>query len=437
MRWLCFFELVSAMLFIVGCHTYSFANVERLRREKPPLSPKTLSADILMPLAPLPKSILMGKWTATECINSFRYWDGDLYSRGPHLHTQKFKQTNTYEFYDDGTYVETTVRVYVSFAAPDETTIIQGAWDYDNGVLKLTAHAGLFIKNADDKRKKLARYRNRYTSTWTVTWASNDEIAIWQSSEEFEASYVARGREPSGFRVRNEFSSDKLGLMRHTRFVESKNDGSISDTILVRSHYRHVEMGERQIDHICGDYYYPVLEDVPKSVPQGQTATAPSYRIVTCERESGKDFAYKFVIELNKGSDQTLAAFRKIQKEFRAAIQADYLESFPRADKNALHIDFPSYKLNEGRVEGRAVVLSISVASLKYDPVTRKGLLAAKVNANQYEDARNWIRKNIETLARDKNIALTTGEIPPAAKFYLGREELKNGNILEIEFITE
>jgi len=27
--------------------------------------------------------------------------------------------------------------------------------------------------------------------------------------------------------------------------------------------------------------------------------------------------------------------------------------------------------------------------------------------------------------------------IPPAVKFYLGREELKDGNVLEIEFRTE
>ena len=50
---------------------------------------------------------------------------------------------------------------------------------------------------------------------------------------------------------------------------------------------------------------------------------------------------------------------------------------------------------------------------------------------------RKWFRKIIETLARDRNIALVTGEIPPAAKFYLGREELKDGNVLEIEFRTE
>ena len=82
-------------------------------------------------------------------------------------------------------------------------------------------------------------------------------------------------------------------------------------------------------------------------------------------------------------------------------------------------------------------MLTISVASLIYDPNTRKGKLAVRVNANQYEEARQWVRKNIETLARDKNIALTTGEIPPAAKFYLGREEFKDGNTLEIEFKTE
>ena len=104
---------------------------------------------------------------------------------------------------------------------------------------------------------------------------------------------------------------------------------------------------------------------------------------------------------------------------------------------NSLFVDFPAYQQKEGRIEGRAVVLTISVASLTYDPNTRTGRLAVKVNANQYEEARKWIRKNIETLARDKNIALTTGEIPPAAKFYLGREELKDGNVLEIEFKTE
>ena len=118
-------------------------------------------------------------------------------------------------------------------------------------------------------------------------------------------------------------------------------------------------------------------------------------------------------------------------------MKADYAESFPNARIGSLFVDFPEYELDNGKIMGRAVVLTISVTSLAYDPSTRQGKLAVKVNANQYEEARKWIRKNIETLARDKNIALTTGEIQPAAKFYLGREELKDGNVLEIEFKTE
>jgi hypothetical protein len=171
----------------------------------------------------------------------------------------------------------------------------------------------------------------------------------------------------------------------------------------------------------------------PLPVPPPST---PLYNILTCERESGSDFAYQFVLELT-GKDKSLRAFRSVQREFRAAVKEDYVESFPSVDSRSLFVDFPEYKLDNGKITGRAVVLTISVASLTYDPNTRTGKLAVKVNANQYEEARKWIRKNIETLARDKNIALTTGEIPPAAKFYLGREELKDGNVLEIEFKTE
>lgn len=84
-----------------------------------------------------------------------------------------------------------------------------------------------------------------------------------------------------------------------------------------------------------------------------------------------------------------------------------------------------------------AAVLTIRLVSLDYDPRTRRGKLAVRFNAGQAEESRKWIRRNIERLASDKNIALTTGQLPPAAKFYLGREEFKDGNILEIEFKTE
>ena len=435
--------LSMSVLIVGGCHFYSFNNIERLRSSNPPRPPKSLSAAIQSPLAPLAKEILIGKWTATRWGNSFYYYDSDVHPNGPHLHTQNWQCIMTYEFYSDGMYVENVVRKYVSFAAADETSIIKGKWDYDSGKLRLMPQASTFFKGGDEKRKKLIPCRKTINGEiaedkYDITWANKDEIAIWQSSKDFELSYQRNFREPTHLRVRNIFVSDVSGLSHHTRFVEGKDDGSIDDDCSVTSHYLRGDMTPgRLIDHICGEYYYPALEDVPKNTFNQSFPNEPHYRIVTCERESGTDFAYRFIIELGKDSDQTLAVFRKIQKEFRAAIQADYMESFPRVDRNALHVDFPTYKLNDGKVEGRAVVLTISVAALSYDPNMRKGKLAVRFNANQYEDARNWIRKNIETLARDKNIVLTTGEIPPAAKFYLGREELKNGNILEIEFITE
>ncbi len=177
----------------------------------------------------------------------------------------------------------------------------------------------------------------------------------------------------------------------------------------------------------------PVHQTVPP-----QVKASPPYRIVSCKREYGKDFAWRFALEL-KGDGQ-IPTIDAIQRELREFIKKDYVESVPGVKRTSLYVEFPEYELKNGKIEGRAVVLTISVTSLAYDPNTRRGKLAVKVvkmTDEQFETTRAWIRKNIETLARDKNIALTTGVIPPAARFYLGREELKDGNILEIEFKTE
>ncbi|MBQ3340791.1 MAG: hypothetical protein IJG84_02765 [Kiritimatiellae bacterium] len=172
--------------------------------------------------------------------------------------------------------------------------------------------------------------------------------------------------------------------------------------------------------------------DAKASVSEG----AQLYNILSCKREAGSDFSYRFELELLE-KNRSLRTFRTVQQEFRKAVKEDYVESVPGVNPNELYVEFSEYELKGGKIEGRAVVLTISVVAMKYDPASRAGTLSIRVNANQYEEARKWVRKNIETLARDKNIALTTGEIPPAAKFYLGREELKDGNILEIEFKTE
>ena len=179
----------------------------------------------------------------------------------------------------------------------------------------------------------------------------------------------------------------------------------------------------------------PCVQFATQAQPQPFSSGEQIYSILACERESGNDFAYKFELELN--GEKSLKSFRAVQREFREAIKEDYAESFAGTDFASLYVDFPEYRQKGDKIEGRAVVLTISAVSLKYDPKTRTGILAVRIGANQFEEARKYIRKNIETLARDKNIALVTGEIPPAAKFYLGREEIKDGNILEIEFKTE
>ena len=145
------------------------------------------------------------------------------------------------------------------------------------------------------------------------------------------------------------------------------------------------------------------------------------------------------MFEVKLRDECSIRSFFGIQREFEDEIRQFYCLRYPRADARSLVFDFKP-ALKNGRITGQVEVLTITPVSLVYDPNTRRGKLAVKVvkmTEEQFETARAWIRKNIETLARDKNIALTTGEIPPAAKFYLGREELKDGNVLEIEFKTE
>ena len=173
------------------------------------------------------------------------------------------------------------------------------------------------------------------------------------------------------------------------------------------------------------------------AAPDAAAQTAACYTIITCERERGHDFAYRFVLELKEEAAASLAILDEVKREFRASVARDYVETFKGGDPRFLCVDFPEYALDGRRITGRAVALVMTPVSLDYDADACRGRLAVRFAANQFEEARAYIRNNIETLARDKNIALVTGEIPPAAKFYLGREEIKDGNILEIEFKTE
>jgi hypothetical protein len=184
--------------------------------------------------------------------------------------------------------------------------------------------------------------------------------------------------------------------------------------------------------------FYVVADRVERreKPPASTRVSATDYSIELFERVCDDDFTYRFRLRLRDGADAGLSAMNRIKEELRASVAADYAGAHGgrRAD---VQVDFPVFALKGGVVEGRAEVMRIDVMSLNYDPRAQKGTMAVKIGSNRFEDARAWVRKNIETLARDKNIVLTTGEIPAAARFYLRGERVKDGSVLEIEFETE
>ena len=172
------------------------------------------------------------------------------------------------------------------------------------------------------------------------------------------------------------------------------------------------------------------VKKINAAVPQG------GYAIEQFERTADDEFAYAFRLRMKDDADLGLSAMGAVKRDLRQSVYDDYVATYGGTGSD-IRVDFPEFAMRGSIVEGRAEVMRISVISLQYDASTQKGVIAVKIGANRFEDARKWVRKNIETLAQDKNIALTTGQIPPEARFYLGAERVKDGNILEIEFETE
>lgn len=160
------------------------------------------------------------------------------------------------------------------------------------------------------------------------------------------------------------------------------------------------------------------------------------YKVLSCEKEKDCDFAYRFTIEVQRGSGSKLKMFRRIQQEFSTAIYEDYAKSFG-GEAASLFVEFPEFKMTGWKIEGRAVVLGMAVQSLSYNPETRTGRISISLRANQFDVARRYIRKNIEALACKSNIVAVNGERPPPGRFYIGREVVKDGGVLEVDFKTE
>lgn len=143
---------------------------------------------------------------------------------------------------------------------------------------------------------------------------------------------------------------------------------------------------------------------------------------------------YSFTMRIRGGGRDSMR--ESMQEAIRTKIRDDYVASFPDVAARSLVVDFPEFSLRDGVITGRAIVLSLSVESLRYDPDTHTGMMRVRIGEGQFEDARRYARRNIEILVRDKNIALDAQTIPSAATFYTHDERLK-GDVLEISFKTE
>lgn len=161
---------------------------------------------------------------------------------------------------------------------------------------------------------------------------------------------------------------------------------------------------------------------------------APPHRVVAFKRENDSDFTYSFALELEMdGGDSEVA---EVLKEFQKNVIADYAVTNPNENGRLAIVNFSDVKVESRRISGLAVVVSIKVVSLSYDANTRRGKLLVRFNPGQVDESRKWVLENIAMLARDKNIMLTAGVLPPPGNFSVVKENV-DGNMLEIEFKTE
>lgn len=165
------------------------------------------------------------------------------------------------------------------------------------------------------------------------------------------------------------------------------------------------------------------------------TAALPKYKVVEWLK---KNDSYVFKLSFPEANNITAAMIRMVEKDFASTVISRYLEDEPSANRNDLQVFYSVFDFRGRFAEGEAVVISLQLELEKsyYDSTTRRGKIAVRVVPSKYEQAREWIRRNIAELARDKNIRLTAGVIPDEASFYIGKETYENG-VLEMEFKTE
>ena len=225
------------------------------------------------------------------------------------------------------------------------------------------------------------------------------------------------------------------------RLKELEDSGQIpTDALRVArlQHERVKEMMQREkLNKMQGDRYSEQARIIQAI---RRRPVAPRYTLRHLAVEPGRDFAYRFELEVASNARGSLDFINEIKSDFQNLILSDYRAVYPNSNWRNLRVAFQDFIMEDGKIHGRVVVLSLGIESLVYDANTRLGTLSVRFLPDQFAEARHWITHNIETLARDKNIALVTGQIPPAARYYSLDEEILDaptGQVLKINFKTE
>lgn len=160
-----------------------------------------------------------------------------------------------------------------------------------------------------------------------------------------------------------------------------------------------------------------------------------NFEVVDFHRLDSDSHCYEFsLISTNK--NVSLSGSFAARRVLSDTIRHDFAASYPSANRTVLAVDFTQYEFAEGLIKGSATVMPLNVLAFSYDKHTRKGTMRIKIREDQFKAARQYVIQNIESVVRDKNIALIVGELPPDARFYLLDESVIE-DVLEVNFRTE
>ena len=420
--------------FLAGCYTQK--HVEAYARANPVAHVSSNYSMIGNETALLGREQLIGKWQAVSHVDWAMYgcafW-------GVWKRDNAFDATVVYDFKDDG---RVDINVGVSIERQRCIATAKGKWTYGNGILKIRLgeekwdgrdfvwfkYVAMGMMSSElELQKDFWGNRNDRVVAWygentiSLRWSDVQNYQRWW--ENFMRDYLwNRTKSVTVAQIGDDGCWHVHSAIEDTRQPGMRLIDAVGDRLVFR----------RVSPRMDEDRQQDKKEVLPKDVTA--SPNIPPYRVINLVRQKGNDFAYTFSLELP--GDTSIQTFFGVQNIFANEVRTAYQMEYPNADMSSLRVVVqPS--LSNGRIVGRAEVLTIVPVALSYDASARLGKLSVRFNANQYEEARVWARKNIETLARDKNIALVSGEIPPAARFYSLGESLKDGNILEIEFKTE